>query len=294
VTIDEALPTLTYTHVDVFAETAYRGNSLPVFLDPGDLTAAQMLRVTQELRHFEAVFLTSTPDPSTWRARVFDLLAEMAFAGHPILGAAAVLHRSAGTAGPRTWRIELPQKVVSVTTRPTPHGYAGVLDQGAPEFLGTAGDRTRVARAFALDSADLSAELPLEVVSTGLRYLIVPVRRGALGRARVAEDLTGLVTSVGAEFAVLLDEAGPEIRHWSNDGALEDIATGSAAGCVGAYRLRHALTPGGVDFALHQGGYAGRPSVLTVRPVGLPDRVETVLVGGAVAFVGHGALQVPR
>lgn len=285
---------LEYTHVDVFAEAAYRGNSLPVFVEPGELMPTQMLQVTQELRHFEAIFLSSTPDLSTWRARVFDLFTELPFAGHPVIGAAAVLHQAAGTAGPSTWRIELPGKAVSVTTRPNPNGYVGVLDQGRPEFLGTAGDRARVARAFALDGADLRDDLPLEVVSTGLRYLIVPVRAGALDQARVIGDITALVESVGAEFAVLLDESQREVRHWNNDGVVEDVATGSAAGSIGAYRLRHDLTAGGQEFSLHQGRHVGRPSVLTVRPEGTPDRVETVLVGGAVAFVGRGSVEKPQ
>ena len=51
------MPTLEYTHVDVFSEHPYGGNSLPVFPDAGGLTADQMLSITQELRHFEAIFL---------------------------------------------------------------------------------------------------------------------------------------------------------------------------------------------------------------------------------------------
>jgi PhzF family phenazine biosynthesis protein len=126
-----------------------------------------------------------------------------------------------------------------------------------------------------------------------LRYLIVPVREGALGRARIVEDLTALVTSYGAEYAVLLDEAGLEVRHWNNDGIVEDIATGSAAGAIGAYRLRHGLVAAGESFELHQGRYVGRPSVLRVTAHGDPARVRDVTVAGAVALVGHGFLHVP-
>ena len=284
---------LAFVHVDVFADAPYSGNSLPVFVDPGDLSARQMLQITQELRHFEAVFLTSTRDRSTWHARVFDLVAELPFAGHPVIGAAAVLHRAAGTPAAQRWQFELPGRTVSVVTEPHGHGYLGVLDQGAPEFLATVDDRARVARAFALDVTDLRDDLPLEVVSTGLRYLIVPVRSGALDDARVIEDLTELVESMGAEFAVLFDESRCEVRHWNNDGVLEDVATGSAAGTIGAYRLRHALTPGGQAFSLHQGRYVGRPSVLTVRPLGTAEHVEAVRVGGAVAFVGNGVVARP-
>jgi len=168
-----------------------------------------------------------------------------------------------------------------------------VLDQGAPEFLGTVDQRAGVARAFSLDTDALRNDLPLEVVSTGLRYLIVPVRAGALDRARIPTDLTDLVRSVGAEFAVLFDESGVEIRHWTNDGVLEDVATGSAAGTIGAYRLRHGLVGGGQEFTLRQGRFTGRPSVLRVRATGTREQVDGVLVGGPVAFVGHGTVAVP-
>ena len=141
-----------------------------------------------------------------------------------------------------------------------------------------------------MEPGDLHAELPLEVVSTGLRYLIVPVASGVLSRARIARDITDRLLSVGAQFAVLLDESTREVRHWNNDGILEDIATGSAAGTIGAYRLRHGLARGGEVFVLNQGRFTGRPSALRVRPEGTRECVDRVKVGGDVAFVGRGIL----
>lgn len=94
---------------------------------------------------------------------------------------------------------------------------------------------------------------------------------------------------------MLLDESALEIRHWNNDGVIEDVATGSAAGTVGAYRLRHGLARGGEFFILNQGRFAGRPSTLNVRAEGTRERVELVKVGGDVALVGRGTLQAcPR
>ena len=108
----------------------------------------------------------------------------------------------------------------------------------------------------------------MEVVSTGLRYLIVPVRPGALARARISRDITELLRGANAQFAVLLDESAVEVRHWNNDGIIEDVATGSAAGTIGAYRLRHGLARGGDTFILNQGQFTGRPSKLRVLPEG--------------------------
>jgi trans-2,3-dihydro-3-hydroxyanthranilate isomerase len=281
---------LEYSHVDVFSRAPFGGNSLPVFSDAANLTTEQMLRITQELRHFEAIFLQPTDEAGTVAARIFDLFEELPFAGHPVIGAAAVLHMRSQATGAQRWRFELPSKAVEVSTEVTGEGYSGWLDQGAPEFLGTVDDRERIASAFNLEPQDLDGDLPLEVVSTGLRYLIVPVAPNTLARARISLDITGLLHGVGAQFAVLFDESSVEVRHWNNDGIIEDVATGSAAGTVGAYRLRHGLVDGGQTFILSQGQFTGRPSELRVRPEGAPTHVETVHVGGDVSVVGHGTL----
>jgi PhzF family phenazine biosynthesis protein len=282
---------LEYRHVDVFTRQPYAGNSLPVFLDARGLSAREMLQITRELRHFEAIFLEPTDDPSVVRARVFDLFEELPFAGHPVIGAAAALHHATGEHH-GSWRVELPNKTVTVATERTPDGYFGMLDQGAPEFLGGVDREEWVAPAFGLAPEDLHAQLPLEVVSTGLRYLIVPVVAGALSRARIAQDITETLHGVGAQFAVLLDESALEVRHWNNDGVIEDVATGSAAGTIGAYRLKHGLALAGETFVLDQGRFTGRPSTLRVRPEGSPQRVDRVSVGGDVALVGGGFMEV--
>ncbi len=281
---------LHYTHVDVFSPTPYTGNSLAVFHDARGLDGRAMLRITQELRHFESVFLEPTDAPGTYRVRVFDLLEELPFAGHPIIGAGAALHHLSSHAYEQTWRFELPSKAVTVNTRSTERGYVSVLDQGSAQFGQRIGNGDRFAHAFSLGSNDLHDTLPLEVVSTGLAYLIVPVKPGALERARIQNDLTSMLHEVDAQYAVILDESAVEARHWTNDGAIEDVATGSAAGTIGAYRLRHGLTPSGETFQLHQGRFTGRPSVLNVQPTGTSDHVESVKVGGDVAIVGHGTL----
>ncbi|WP_284233789.1 PhzF family phenazine biosynthesis protein [Mycobacterium antarcticum] len=282
---------LAYCHVDVFSPSPFGGNSLPVFPDAGDLSAKQMLRITQELRHFEAIFLKPGGQPGTVGARIFDLLGELAFAGHPLIGAAAVLHDRSGGGRAQRWQFELPGRTAEVTTEVNAGDYSGLLDQGTPEFYGALYDCAQLARALNLTEDDLDPDLPIEVVSTGLRYLIVPVRPGALSRARISRDITGLLQGAGAQFAVLFDESAVEIRHWNNDGIIEDVATGSAAGTIGAYRLRHGLVRGGVTFILNQGQFTGRPSKLRVLPEGSRHRVERIKVGGDVSFVGHGVIE---
>lgn len=285
------MPSLDFVLVDVFSSKPFTGNSLPVFLNPPDLTAEQMLRITQELRHFESIFLYATTKPRRFRVRVFDLFEELPFAGHPIIGAAASMAaQEEDDTSEGAWFFELRDKTVSVNVEKINSGYFGWLNQGRPEFFGEVEAREAMAAAFSLKVNDLNPNLPIEIVSTGLRYMILPVRSNALPKARIAKDLTELLQGIGAQFAVLLDETNIEVRHWNNDGILEDIATGSAAGTIGAYRLKHGLTNGGETFTLHQGRFTGRPSRLKVKPEGMSSDITTVFVGGEVAFVGSGQL----
>ena len=282
---------LEYRHVDVFTSRPYSGNGLPVFLDAGGLSASQMLRVTQELRHFEAIFLQRMSQPDSVSARVFDLFEELPFAGHPVIGAAAVLHESTGSDDRCVWNIKLPSKTVAIATERTATGFFGLLDQGTPDIIDSPRDHAWIAPAFGLEPGDLHSELPPEVISTGLRYLIVPVVAGALERARIGRDISDQLKAVDAQFAVLLDESAIEVRHWNNDGVIEDVATGSAAGTIGAFRLRHGLARPGETFVLHQGRFTGRPSTLRVRAEGTAQKIENVSVGGDVAMVGRGTLE---
>ncbi|TDX08311.1 PhzF family phenazine biosynthesis protein [Kribbella sp. VKM Ac-2566] len=286
---------LSYHHVDVFSRTAYAGNSLAVFVDPPALAATQLSRITQELRHFESIFITRTAQ-AEYNARVFDLEGELDFAGHPVLGAAAVLHACSDDAAQAEtwWTFRLPARTVRVRTSRSRDGHlSALLDQGRPEIVRILmAERPTVAEALGLMTDDLDPTLPLEIVSTGLRYLIVPVNSSdALEQARIQHPNFGeFLREFGAQFVYVLDAHALEGRHWNNDGVIEDVATGSAAGCVGAYLRRHGLARDGAEIRLKQGRFVGRPSEIAVTAHGTADDVERVTVGGDVAIVGGGWL----
>lgn len=122
---------LSYIHVNVFSSKPYGGNGLPVFLNAEGVTQKQMLIITQELKQFEAVFLTPTAEPDRVRVRVFDLFEELPFAGHPLLGAAAVLHQGSDSLDTQTWRMDLPDRAVTVETVPAEFGYTAWLERDA-------------------------------------------------------------------------------------------------------------------------------------------------------------------
>jgi len=284
---------LEYHQVDVFAPRPFSGNSLTVFLDAGALRRNQMLRITQEMRQFESIFLSPVGAANTYHAQVFDLIEELDFAGHPLLGAACVLHSRSNIIEERTvWTFLLRAKTVTVMTDRAGDAFRALLDQGRPEFMGEVPTtlRKEFAAALNLEVDQLSKSFPLEVVSTGLRYLIVPIESG-LERARIVRaDFAELLRTVNAQFAYVLDVRELEGRHWNNDGVMEDIATGSGAGTVGAYLTKRGRIAAGEEFILRQGRFLGRPSEIRVRTEGTRGDITRVEVGGDVALVARGVL----
>ena len=282
--------------VDVFTSTPYRGNSLSVFPDAGGLSTTQMAQITGELRQFESIFLNPAGPQHHWQAHIFDLFEELDFAGHPVIGAASVLHsQHGGDDVHRRWTLELASGALTVETeRRGPAAFYAVLPDVQAHFLGepVGVSRTQVASWFSLVIGDLDTRLPLEVVSTGLRYLIVPLRKGALARARISHrELDVALAEVGAEYAYLLDTEAGEGRHWNNDGVVEDAATGSAAGCVAAYLHRHGRLTDDQDTELRQGRFINRPSRISISARSA-DGGTRVRVGGEVVLVGSGRLGV--
>jgi trans-2,3-dihydro-3-hydroxyanthranilate isomerase len=104
--------------VDVFAAEPLSGNGLTVIITPDPLEAGLMQRLTQELRQFETIFLTPADGEARFRARVFTMEEELDFAGHPVVGAAAVLHEAYARGRERArWTIALNQQDVMVESR---------------------------------------------------------------------------------------------------------------------------------------------------------------------------------
>jgi trans-2,3-dihydro-3-hydroxyanthranilate isomerase len=280
---------------DVFADRPFGGNSLSVVIHDEPLDTTFMQALTRELRQFETAFLSPTDRPDTYATRVFDLNTELTFAGHPLLGAAAILHDLHGIRPREEWRLNIHGREVPLaTTRSERLGtYVTHMDQGAAIFLAIADahQSRSAAEAFTLDADDLAPGVAPQVVSTGLRYLVVPIISG-LDRAHVVHSrLQELLADLGAQFAYLIDVHQRAGRHWENDGSLEDIATGSAAGVVGAFLVRHDLAQPGEQIVLRQGAFVGRPSAMHVTAHGTPADITRIELSGPVTMIGRGVLQ---
>jgi trans-2,3-dihydro-3-hydroxyanthranilate isomerase len=283
---------LEFRHVDVFTDVPFTGNGLIVlFGSTSSGPAETLISVTAEMRQFELIMAEFQPEAGRVPARIFTAEEELPFAGHPVIGAAAALHERHAAGEPeRSWVFVIAGREIAVRSRPTASYYEATMNQGSPALAPPLGQQeaARFAGALGLSEADLH-ELPLQVVSAGLPYLIVPVAQG-LDRARITVgDFEQRLASVGAKFVYVFDPDQREGRSWDNAGVLEDVATGSAAGPAAAFLAAHGLAAPDETIIISQGRFAGRPSVIVVTP----DSRGELWVGGPVAPVARGVVNLP-
>ena len=167
------------------------------------------------------------------------------------------------------------------------------MEQGVAEFGPplAADEALTVASALGLTATDLADAAPVQMVSTGLPYIILPVRSG-LDRSRIGERrFEELLASFGAKFVYVLDLEAREGRTWDNAGRVEDIATGSAAGPAGAYLAEHGIADPAAEIIVNQGRFVGRPSQMRVEVRRDADDRWHVSVSGDVTPVGEGVLR---
>lgn len=271
--------------VDVFAPRRFAGNPLCVVPDATGLDAATMQSIAAEIGFSESAFVTDAR-PDRYHLRIFMPDREIPFAGHPTVGAAVVLAQEGRIDATATQIVAAGEVPVEVDVR----AATAWMTQPPLAFL-AAVDPVLAAAAAGVDPADLRVDLPPRVVSTGLPPLLVAVRDASVVEAARPDpaEVEALCRAVGAEeiylFAVDGDAA---VARFAGFGAVvEDAATGSAAGPLGAYVAERSGRP--VRLTVHQGAHLGRPSEIGVevdRPAaGAGWRVR---VGGAVRPVATG------
>ncbi len=283
--------------VDVFAESKYAGNQLAVILDPAGMSTADMQRVALEMNYSETTFVMSgQPRAGGWDVRIFTPKNELPFAGHPTLGTAWVIRREILGA-------DIPQLVLNLGVGPIPVRFDPdglVWMRQRPPVFGQTIAAAEVARCLGLSTADIDTRFPIQEVSTGLPFVIAPLKSlAAVQSARLDERVfMELAGRLEAKDILIL---APETLSPDNDlhvrvfavgqGVAEDPATGSANGCLAGWLARHGyLGRERVDAKVEQGHEIGRPSLLRLKAVQEAGGEIAVDVGGRVFLTARGEL----
>jgi trans-2,3-dihydro-3-hydroxyanthranilate isomerase len=289
-----------YVQMDVFTSERLNGNQLAVFTDARGLADAEMLALARETNLQETTFImprdAATERREGVKVRIFNPTDELPFAGHPTLGTANVL-REQDPSHPSRVVLDLKAGKIPVAFRDDAKGSFGEMTQLDPIF-GKIHDRSQVAQLLGLHPDDLDADLPIQTVSTGLAFVIVPIRTlKALQSLHLDFDKNDAYLTVAGEHAldfhyITRDTGDPKVRLRARniDRIGEDPATGSASGCTAAWMVKYGVTQPDEQVLIRQGIEANRPSELFVRASKDGDRIQNVRVGGYAVKVMEGVL----
>jgi trans-2,3-dihydro-3-hydroxyanthranilate isomerase len=284
-----------FVQVDVFSSRPFEGNSLAVFLDGRGLSDEEMQLIAKEMNLSETTFIlpreTAVERERGIRVRIFTVQEELPFAGHPTLGTAFQLR---GSTGAREVVLDLNAGKVPVQFEEKPgQPVFGEMTQLEPEF-GERHDRETVVRACGLVDGDIDPSLPIQTISTGVPFTVVPLRGLEIIR-NLHVDMKGsneYLERAGGKFFYFVsrETVDPSARLHARmmfyNG--EDPATGSAAGCASAWMVAHGVAQPDERVLIEQGVEMKRPSRIFVRASRKDDRVVNVRVGGNVVEVLRG------
>jgi trans-2,3-dihydro-3-hydroxyanthranilate isomerase len=292
------MKSLTFYLVDVFAEEKYAGNQLAVIRNGNALSSVQMQRIANEMHFSETTFILSDEKrDGGYDVRIFTPSREMPFAGHPTLGTAYVIRR--GILGETINEVTLNLKLgqITVTFEKTKKDEVLWMEQIPPTF-GNTFDEAKTAQMLNVNVKDFDSNYPVQEVSTGLPFIIVPIKTlNAVRRARI--DKAGLLELTKETQAGVLIFC-PETYKKENDlnvrvfvdlfGIPEDPASGSANGCLAGYLSKHHYFGNDiVSVRVEQGYEIGRPSLLYLKARERGNKIQ-INVGGKVVMVASGKL----
>jgi trans-2,3-dihydro-3-hydroxyanthranilate isomerase len=280
--------------LDVFAEKKYAGNQLAVFRDAAGIPSDEMQKLAREINFSETTFvLSDEPNNGGFDVRIFTPNEEVPFAGHPTIGTAHVIRNEILKGS--TENVTLNLKVGQIPVTFSADGYSWMRQieptfdqQHKPEVL---------ADVLGLDVSEIDDRFPVEEVSTGLPFFIVPLKNLAvLKKAKInKEKCFALIQNTVAKGILVFS---PESHEPQNDisvrvfvdyyGVPEDPATGSGNGCLAGYLAKHHyFGRENVDVRSEQGYEIGRPSLLLLKAEQRGKNIN-IFVGGKSVIMARG------
>jgi len=286
--------------VDVFGEEKYAGNQLAVVRQADSLSDLVMQKIAREVNFSETTFILKDEESrGGFDVRIFTPKEELPFAGHPTLGTAFIIQQE-------ILKEPVKEVILNLKIGPIPVTFTYRADE--PDILwmkqiqprfGKTLDAGQVAPVLGLKQDDVDKNFPIEEVSTGMPFIIVPLKTlEAVKKSRIhQEKLSGLIRDTEAKALLLFC---PETYNSQNDlnvrvfadyyGVPEDPATGSGNGCLAGYLAKHRYFKAAqVSIRVEQGYEIGRPSLLLLNAEDKAGEIS-IFVGGRVILVANGEL----
>jgi PhzF family phenazine biosynthesis protein len=266
-----------------FAKDNIGGNLAGVVLDADHLSDVQMLNIANQVGFSETAFVHKS-NKATFKVRFFTPNSEVDLCGHATIATFSLL-RSKGLIGDGIFSQETKAGILNITV-----GHDNVyMNQILPKYYDIL-DKAEIADSLNLSLNDFLTNLPAQIVSTGLKDVIVAVKSIKILSSiqpdfEKISELSKKYNVIGYHVFSLETKFG-STAHCRNFAPLYDIkeesATGTSNGALACYLHNYGIInkDQSSELVFEQGYSIGKPSEILVRLKIKKDKISEVLVGG--------------
>lgn len=287
-----------FSIVDVFASRPFCGNQLAVFTDARELSPELMQSLAREFNFAETAFvLPPNDDKSAHQLRIFTPKAELPFAGHPILGTAAVLADRGllRDAGQGSTFLQTASGPIEVAVKQFHKRFSAIFRIVRTIEQRSAPAGQMIAETLSINRNDI---LDIQCASAGLPFCFVElIDRETVDKARLDHStwLAHLSTAWAPNIYLFAATPPDRTQFYARMfapalGVNEDPATGSAcAALIGLFAFR-SESGSRIDIQVTQGVFLGRASTIHASGMRRADGTSEIEIGGDAVVLGRGEI----
>lgn len=275
---------ITAYKINAFAKTINGGNEAGIVLKADHFNEDQMKKIAANLGFSETAFVMKS-DAADFKVRFFTPVQEVDLCGHATIGtfsALAILNH----VKPEKYTQETLAGLLTVEI----NDDLSVMMQQPIPLYGEIIDKKEIADSLNITLNDLSAELPVQIVSTGLKDIIIPINKmeildGIHPNFNKIEEISRRYDAVGYHVFSLKtqDQVNASCRNFAPlCGIPEESATGTSNGALACYLYKYGkISDEQIGKILIQQGFSMNKLSEIIASLGVKDKeVIEVKVGG--------------
>lgn len=273
-----------------FAKSIHGGNPAGVILNGNDFTEKEMQRVAQQVGFSESVFIQSSSTVD-YKFKYFTPMEEIDLCGHATIAAFSLLRELKLI---KSGEYQIETKVGKLKIRVMNNGMV-FMNQSTPTFNEIISPQQLVG-CFNIEIDDFISHLPIQIVSTGVKDIIVPIKnleilRNLKPNFDRIKEISERYQVVGIHaFALNTNNSCfASTRNFAPlYGINEEAATGTSNGALASYLFQNKMLNGRTkEIIIEQGYELGRPSEIKVNLEIKNNQIQEVTVGGKAFLINE-------
>ncbi len=274
---------ITVYTLNSFVKTENGGNPAGVVLQADGLADEEMLRIAQQAGFSETAFLQKS-EKANYKVRFFTAASEVELCGHATIATFTLL-KNKGIIGNGIFSQETKAGILNVEV----HNNRVYMNQNNPEYCNTL-DKNEIADSLHITESDLVPHLPVQIVSTGLKDIIIPIK--SLDGLLAIKPNFNKIAALSKQYNVTgfhvfsLETKFNSTAHCRNFAPLyninEESATGTSNGALACYLYDYGIIneAQSSNLVFEQGYSMQKPSEILVRLKTVKGQICEVTVGG--------------